>query len=178
MKEKVYTIHLEEWEETITGWLIDENEEQVLIHGLLVDYVFDGYSLIRKKFISKIVREGKEKDVELVTQLRQESHTIKDFQFGDTLFLLRWIEKNFGMVEFKDDEEGAMFIGTIRKIVRGDVLNLNFIDSKGEISKKFDYDFELNKIHILSFDSNYFNAIKLLWQNRSKGMRVSDDKKR
>jgi hypothetical protein len=178
MKGKYYTIHLKDWEENIRGWVIDENEDWLLIHSKSNDYVFDGFSFIRKKFIDKAERGEKEQEVELVSELRKESHRLKyKFKFGDIISLIKWIEKKFGMIEFRDEEEDTIFIGTIRKIIRGEILHLNSIDPRGKINKDFGYDFELNKIRVLSFHSNYFNAVKLLWRHRSSGNRISDNAK-
>lgn len=85
-----------------------------------------------------------------------------DFQFTDTIGYLKWCEKKFGLFEMQDDDEEALAYGKINTILGND-LTIDFITTKGHIIKKHEYIFEIDQIRVITFGSDYFEAIRLLY---------------
>lgn len=159
----VESFEIENWEEHRRGLTLAENTDWLLLHNIPVDYVLDGYILYNKKYITKRINGSEERFVERVLSLKQHISLIPEsFAFTDTIGFLKWCENKFGIFEFQDEDENALTYGTISKVV-GNELIVNFIDAKGIVEENFDYDFEINQIRSISFSSNYFEAIRLLW---------------
>ncbi len=46
-------------------------------------------------------------------------------------------------------------------------LIIDFIDSKGRVEENYDYEFEIDQIRTISFQSDYFYSIQALWMDEN-----------
>lgn len=163
----VESFEIEGWEHLQTGITLAENENWLLVKHIPIDYLIDGYKIYKKNFIKRRINSANERNIERVHILR---NTIiekpDDFEFSDTIGLLKWSQNKYGFFEFQDDEEDALFYGNIKSVI-GNTLLINFIDKKGEIDKEFDYEFEIDKIITIAFGSDYFHSIRVLWMDKN-----------
>lgn len=163
---QVNKYYLKDWKDPIMGRAIAENESWILVQYIPVDYVIDGYKILKKSFIDKIERTASEEKVERVIKLRRTTSTLPEgFYFGTTIELLNWIEKTYGLFEFQDSEEGAVMMGKVKQILEDNYLLIDFIGAEGKIVEDYDYEFEIAEIRTLTFETDYFNAIRLLWKD-------------
>ena len=163
---KIKNFHLKDWEDPITGQIISTNKDWILIHFIPVDYVLDGYKILKRSFIEKSGRGNFEKQRERVLKLRNHSLAeFPNFKFGTTTELINWIELNYELFEFNYLKEKSTYFGKVNRILENEILILDLIDPKGAVIEETEPDFEMNNIRVLSFDSDYFNAIKLLWKD-------------
>jgi hypothetical protein len=169
MTGQVIKYFLQDWDDPIMGQLVAEDPFWVLIRYIPADYCIDGYKIINKSFITETERTEFEERVEKVLRLRGHTPKVPEtFRFGDTLELLNWIERKYGMFEFQDADETAMFIGQMNTVLEDDYLLIDFIDATGQMDEDYDYEFEIAEIRTLTFDTDYFNAIKLLYKDTLK----------
>lgn len=163
----VQSFEIDNWEEVQTGLVITENEEWLLVKHIPVDYVIDGYKLYKKKFITKRSNDDNGKKIERVLSLKGEDTQIPNgFNFSDTLGLLKWIEEKYGIFEFQDDDETELFYGRINKVI-GSTLIIHSIHSDGTVENNYNYEFNLDEIRLITFLSDYFNSIRLLWMDEN-----------
>ena len=163
-KLKVETYKIKGWEDTVTGLVISENDDWALVQNIPEDYRLDGYTIYRKKYIKKTWRNEDEKRVEYLLGLQETKVAVpKSFEFGTDVEMLRWIEKTYGVFEFQDYDEEALFYGKINKIIKEKMI-IDMVKSDGSIEKKFDWKFSLKKIRAIAFDSDYFKAIVLMME--------------
>ena len=130
--------------------------------------MIDGYKVYAKTFIEK--REPIEKShlTEKVFKLRNiKVEKPKDFEFTTTIGLLRWSEQKYGQFEFQDEAEEELIIGKIN-YVKGDTLIVDFIKADGFIDQTYNYEFSINDIRAIGFETDYFNAVKLLREHFDK----------
>jgi hypothetical protein len=169
MTGQVFKYHLQDWEDPISGRVVLENEEWILIQYIPMDYFVDGYKIIKKAAIANTERTAYEEQVERVISLRGLSCQVPEhFRFAPILELINWVERKYKMFEFQDSDENVMYIGRINQVLEEEFLLIDFIDAKGMVEEDYDYEFELADIRVLTFDTDYFNAIKLLWQDNRK----------
>lgn len=162
---KVETFIIKDWEDAETGLIIEENEEWVLMKHIPVDYLIDGYKLIRKSAIEERVHSSIETNIERVLKLKKiNTNKPANFKFGDTLSLLKWTEANYEILEFQDDSESELIYGKLKR-VEGDDFTIDFINADGTVDPLFDYEFSLEAIRIIAFDSDYHQSIRLLYQD-------------
>lgn len=165
---KVERLKIADWEDEATGLLIAENEEWLLVRHIPVDYVVDGYKLYRKEFIEKRTHTSKEVPVERVLRLKGvgEEKPV-DFNFGDVGAMLKWCEEKYGLFEFQDFDQTQLFYGRINSMAEG-ILVIDMIKANGEEEKAYDYDFELDEIRVITFETDYFDSIRLLWLDEQR----------
>lgn len=161
-KLKVETYTIKGWKNTVRGLLISENKDWILVHHLPMDYELDGYKLYRKKFVKKRVSKKSEALVERVLRLRNTSiKQPKGFEFHKVSKTLKWCEKKYDLFEFQDHKQGQLFYGKINNLDKKQLI-IDSITKHGEIQEAFDYTFNLDKIRSITFETDYFEAIRLM----------------
>jgi hypothetical protein len=164
---KIESYNIKGWKETETGIVISENEDWILVNHL-VDYVLDGFKLYRKKYIKKRISGDSEKQIERVLKLKNKQvQKPKEFVFNDVIETLKWSEKKYGLFEFQDKKESELFYGKINRI-ENDILIIDMIKSNGQIEKEYDFLFSLKKIRSITFETDYFESIRLLMNDEIK----------
>ena len=165
---KVESFKIKGWKEKVTGVIISENENWILVNHIPVDYVIDGFKLYRKKFIKKRESIKSEKKIERVLNLKNKKlPELKDFSFNNTLETLKWSEKKYGLFEFQDKEETELFYGNINRTEK-DILIIDMIKANGQIETDFDFEFSLKKIRSITFETDYFESVRLLMIDEMK----------
>jgi len=159
---KVESYKIKGWKKREIGLLISENDNWILVKHIPVDYVIDGYKLYQKKHIKKRTTETQEKKIERVLKLKKENLSKpENFEFRNALEMLVWSEKSYGLFEFQDKKETELFYGKINS-TKKDTLIIDMIKSNGKIEYNYDFNFSLDKIRSITFESDYFKSIQLL----------------
>lgn len=159
---KVETYKIKSWKEKETGLLIAENEDWILTKHIPIDYVVDGYKLYQKKFIKKRITTSQENQIARVVSLKNiETAIPADFKFENILNTLQWCENTFGLFEFQDKDQSASYFGKINTI-HDDMLTIDLIEDSGLIAPEYDYEFSIENIRSITFDTDYFQSIRLL----------------
>ena len=166
---RIEYVRLAGWETDKVGLWVAENDEWLLLRHIVVDYLVDGYVLLAKAHIVSRKPGRHREQLEQVLRLKNvKAEAPAGFKFRNPTKMLRWVEQQYGLVEFKDEEESA-FLGWVQK---ADPVHfwLNFLNVDGtvDVSDGEDKPFVLSEIQIISFDSDYFRSMKLLWQHRQQ----------
>lgn len=149
--------------------VLAENEDWVLVMDIPNDYATDGYRVYRKEYISSRYTKEEENAIANVLSLKGIRAEMPDnFQFDTALALLQWSEKEFGIFEFQDDSEDEVFFGTLNKVLNADRFIIDMVLADGGVEVEYDYEFELDEIRFISFQSDYFNSVLLLKDNKEK----------
>lgn len=165
---RVEKYQLKDWEDSEQGLLITENEDWILVKHIPTDYLIDGYKLYRKEFIAERSRADEEEKVEKVLSLKKvKQEAPKGFEFRDAIGYLKWLETTYGLFEFQDDDDTELFYGKINR-VEDQALIIDMIKTDGSVEADYDYEFELNEIRVITFETDYFNSVRLLWQDQLK----------
>ena len=151
------------------GLWLAENEDWILLREIPVDYVVDGYVMLAKAHIVSRKPKRGYKQVEQILKLKGvKSELPPNFQFLGTTEMLRWIESQYGLIEFADEEE-SVFLGLVAK---ADTVHLwiDFLTPKGIMDKSNGEDKPhlLSEIQFIRFDTDYSNSLKLLWQHKQR----------
>ncbi len=163
MKVEIFKIN--GWKDLETGLLIDEIENWILVKHIPIDYVIDGFKIYNKKFIEERLHSDKEKQIEKVLRLKGiKVETPVDFKFHDTEGQLKWVEDKYGVFEFQDDDESEVIYGRINRVMN-DTMVIDMIKSDGSVETNYEYEFDLNEIRAISFETDYHQSICLLWKD-------------
>lgn len=164
---KVETYKIKGWKDQMMGVIIKESKEWLLVQEIEGDYHVDGYTLLRKSFIKKRRCKQWEKQVALVLDLHKHKPELKGFRFAKLPTMLKWIEKHHGIFSFQDKVEESIEIGKVEDVV-DNVLGLNFLLANGQFVDKHVYEYNMDKIRKVSFDTHYLNSLKLLNAHHKK----------
>ena len=165
---KVESYKIKGWKKKETGVLISENNDWILVNHIPVDYVIDGFKLYRKTFIKKRINGESEKKIERVLNLKNKNiPELNGFEFNNVLETLKWSEKKYGLFEFQDKGETELFYGKINR-TENDILIIDMIKSNGKIEENYDFEFSIKKIRSITFETDYFESIRLLMNDEIK----------
>lgn len=71
------------------------------------------------------------------------------------------LKTKFGFFEFQGDFEADLYYDKIRE-VKNNLLTLDMIKSDGEIEPDYDYEYDIDKIRVITFQPDYFVSVGLL----------------
>ncbi len=162
---RVERFEIQDWEEPQTGLLLAENEEWVLVKHIPVDFVVDGYKLYKKQFILSRSNGAEEQLIARVLKLKNETTALPErFEFQATADVLRWSQREFDLFEFQDEDETELFYGRINRLEKSDLI-IDMVLSDGTLEIDYDIVFDISAIRAITFGSDYFNSIRLLYND-------------
>ncbi len=160
---KIESYQISDWEDLETGVLLDENEDWILIKSIPGDYEVDGYKLLNKSYVEDRFETENSEIIQKVIALKEiEIKSPENFKFKNTLGTLKWLEDVYGCFEFQEEEEDELFYGVLDSF---DIesFSMDSIKSDGTIDLDFDAVFKMKDIKTVSFESDYFKSISLLY---------------
>lgn len=163
----VETYKIRGWQEDETGLLLFENDKWILVTHIPVDYQVDGFKIYHKKWIESRTSGEKEAHIERVLRLKGISLDVPEINLGNTQEILTQLELKYGLFEFQDGDGEELFFGKLNK-VNGDAFTINMIGSKGEISINYDFEFSFDEVRSITFETDYFQSIRLLMNDIMK----------
>ncbi len=144
----------------IAGILIDFNEEWALLKHNSVDYVIDGYIIIKNKNFDSWEYGPEEKFTEKILRLKGEQITPADsIPIDDLKTILTYLTKEYGLFSLETKSEKACYLGKLKSIDSKKLI-IKFLDTKGKWGG--DMTFRPNEIRTISFNNDYNNSLKLL----------------
>ncbi|CAL2083190.1 conserved protein of unknown function [Tenacibaculum sp. 190524A02b] len=159
---KIERYKIKDWEEEELGVFLDENEEWILVKSIPVDFQVDGYKLIKKEYIEERIAD-ENPVLQKVLELKNLTfENPENFDFKSTIEFLKWVEEKYGCFEFQDEIEDELFYGILKEVNK-ESFYIDSITSKGTIDLDFDVEFSIKDVRVVSFGSDYFNSISLLY---------------
>lgn len=163
----IETYKINGWEDDETGMLLFENDEWILVKHIPVDYQIDGFKIYHKKWVENRSSGEKEAQVERVIKLKGITIDRPEINLGNAKEILSQLESKYGLFEFQDDDGDELFYGKLNEI-NGDEFTINMVGSKGEIIEDYDYEFSFDEIRSITFETDYFESIRLLMNDNTK----------
>jgi hypothetical protein len=144
----------------IFGFVIDYNDDWTLLKYNPVDYVIDGYIILRHKNIEGFRREAKEKFRErVITLKKQHLSDLPDFPLTDLGTILSRLTKMYGIFQFDLKTEKACYLGKLKRLTKAK-LTIDYLNPKGLWTKSME--FRPGDIRTIEFDTDYINSLKLV----------------
>jgi hypothetical protein len=163
---KVESYKIKGWKERETGLLISENEDWILTKYIPVDYVVDGFKLYNKTFVKGRKSKRGEAQIAKVLELKEiQPNKPESFSFKSTIELLEWSEEKYGLFEFQNKDESDVYYGILSDY-KNDSVYIDTISMDGEVEETDYTKFKLNQIRSITFETDYFNSIRLLMNDK------------
>ena len=167
MTINIRNYELRDWEELITGVVLKENENWVLIHEIPADYSLDGYLLINKQQITDHFKDEETDQKELVLSLKKYQELLpENFELASVESMLKQIESQYQLIGVQDEEE-ILHIGTIQSIVANE-LRIHHIAADGIPDPSMVMPTFLTDIQTIGFGSDYLQSVSLLYKYRMR----------
>lgn len=143
------------------GYLLDCNKDWVLLKHNSIDYIMDGYIILKDKYITHYKRDSTDRFAEkLLDNKGFKPKKSEKIPITDIATILTYLTKNNKVFSFELKECGSVWVGKVRKI-DGDDL---YLDSLTPTAKwrKSSQPFNLKDIRVIEFDTDYINSLMLI----------------
>jgi hypothetical protein len=146
--------------EPIVGFVLKYNEHWILVRNIPVDYVVDGYFLVRNYRIKEVVRGDDEKWREKVVHLKlKKSKTLPKVKLSDLESILTSLTKTYKVFAIHKKEDDVCWLGRLSRIDDKSVI-IDDLTPKAKWRGKFMFTHE--EIRAVEFDTDYINSLKLV----------------
>jgi hypothetical protein len=147
---QLISIVFEDQKEVFTGFLIDWTEDWILLKNNPVDFIIDGYTILKNKNVKSIIQDDDYEFTERVIKLKGLKTSAEEIiPLHDLPSIINFLATNHEIFQIAKKSDKADFLGTEGKF-------------DGEMS------FKLNKIRVIEFDTDYINSLKLIVNEEKK----------
>lgn len=163
---QLISIEFEDRKEIFSGFLIDYTNDWILIKNNPVDFIIDGYVILKNKNIKSITRDGDNAFTESVIRLKGlKTNSDEIIPLRDLSSILTFITNKYGIFQIAKKSEKAVYLGKLIKL-DDEELVIDFLETRGKFGGELS--FNPNKIRVIEFDTDYINSLKLLVDEREK----------
>lgn len=163
---QLVTIEFEDKKDTFTGFLIDYSDNWILLKNNPVDFILDGFVILRNKRIKTVYRVPDYEFIEKVIRLKKSKTTTDAIvPLKDLITILNFISDKYGLFQIATKSDKAVYIGKVHEY-NDDELVIDFVNTKAKWDgKKY---FTPKKIRVIEFDTDYINSLQLVLESESK----------
>jgi hypothetical protein len=148
-----------------SGYLIDYNDEWVLIKDNPTDYVIDGYILLRSKYATEFKRGNAERFKQKILDLKGQKPKRKEIiPIENIETILAYLSSKFGCFLFYQRTNRACWLGKVNKI-KGTDLKIDYLNPRAIWSNTMPV-YKLGNIRVIEFDTDYINSLLLIANKR------------
>ncbi|MCA0432446.1 MAG: hypothetical protein LCH46_04195 [Proteobacteria bacterium] len=163
---KLISIKFTDRKTPIYGIVIDCSDDWTLMKYNPVDYIVDGYVIIRHKSIEGFCISSEEKFRHKVIKLKGIEVTKKDsIPLNDLNTILKYLTEKFGVFQFQTKSETACYLGRLKSLDSKHLV-IDCLDTNGKWDGQMK--FRPNDIRVIEFDTDYINSLKLVSGNKRK----------
>lgn len=158
--KQLISIKFEDKKLISTGFLIDYSSDWILLKSNPVDYVIDGYVILRNKNIKSVSRDEAETFTEKVILLKGLKIDDKNIiPLSDLTSILTFLNDKYEIFQLATKREKAVYLGKLIEISEEE-LTIDFLETRGDFGGEMS--FNPNKIRVIEFDTDYINSLKLV----------------
>lgn len=144
-----------------SGYLIDYNNDWVLLKYNKVDYVVDGYIILKNKHVLEFKRDESEKFRQKILDLKGHKPSDKEkIPIDNIKTILTYITDRFDIFQFNMRVDQTCWLGRVKKIV-GSELKIDYMTPRATWTNSMP-PFKLGNIRTIEFDTDYINSLKLI----------------
>lgn len=163
---QLISIEFEDKKEIFSGFLIDYTDDWILLKHNPVDYILDGYVILKNKNIKSFGRDQNAEFTERVIKLKGLRTNSEDIiPIKDLSAILHFLSEKFEIFQIATKRDKVAYLGKLI-MVNEEELIIDFLETKGKFGGEMS--FNPKKIRVIEFETDYINSLKLI---------VNDDKK-
>jgi len=157
---QLISIEFEDKKEIFTGFLIDWTEDWILLKNNPVDFIIDGYTILKNKNIQSINQDKDHEFTERVIKLKGLKTSAEEIiPLRDLPAILHFLSDQYGIFQLAKKSDKAVYLGKLIELNEKELV-IDFLGPEGEFEGEMF--FNLNKIRAIEFDTDYINSLKLI----------------
>jgi hypothetical protein len=161
---QLISIEFEDKKEVFTGFLIDYSDDWILLRNNPVDFIVDGYVLLKNKNVKGVHRDEDHEFTEKVIRLKGVKTNAEDIiPIKDLAAIISYLDKKYGVFQISKKSSKSAYLGKLIELNK-DELTIDFLDIRGEFGGELRFNPE--KIRVIEFDTDYINSLRLLIKDK------------
>ncbi len=155
---KLVTLEFSDMKEPFSGFLLDFSDEWILLKSNPIDYILDGFIVLRNKNLESITYNERNEFSEKVIRLKKIKLT-NDFilPISNLETILRFLNKKYGVFQLATKRKNVAYLGRLIEMTENEII-IEFLNTKGIFDGEID--FKCEKIRVIEFDTDYINSLK------------------
>ncbi|MFV8372628.1 hypothetical protein [Flavobacterium sp. LB2P74] len=163
---QLISIEFEDKKDVFSGFLIDWTEDWILLKNNPVDFIIDGYTILKNKNIKSIIQDKDHEFTERVIKLKGlKTSAEKIIPLKDLYSIMNFLANKYEIFQIAKKSDKAVYLGKLIEI-NEDELVMDFLGTEGEFEGEMN--FKQNKIRVIEFDTDYINSLKLIVDEEKK----------
>ena len=159
---QLISIEFEDKKDIFTGFLIDWTEDWILLKNNPVDFIIDGFTILKNKNVKAIIQDKDHEFTEKVIKLKGLKTSAEEIiPLTDLATIIRFLDNKYGVFQIAKKSDKAVYLGKLIE-VNEDELIMDFLGPEGIYEGEME--FKHNKIRVIEFDTDYINSLKLIVQ--------------
>ncbi|CAM3470839.1 hypothetical protein LL966_00225 [Flavobacterium chungbukense] len=159
-------IEFQDKKEIFSGFLIDYSDEWILLRNNPVDFILDGFVILRNKNIEAIHRDEEHIFTEKVIRLKGININTEDIiPIQDLNSIVNFLDRKYGIFQLAKKSSKAVYLGKLISLTEEELL-IDFLETRGKFGGELGFNPE--KIRVIEFDTDYINSLKLLVSENQK----------
>ncbi|MFB9076966.1 hypothetical protein ACFFLS_22860 [Flavobacterium procerum] len=159
-------IEFQDKKQTYTGFLIDYSDDWILLRNNPVDYILDGFVILRNKNIEAIHRDEGHIFTEKVIRLKGININSEDIiPIQDLSSILQFLDRKYDIFQLAKKSSKAVYLGRLISLSEDELL-IDFLETRGNFGGELGFNPE--KIRVIEFDTDYINSLKLVIPENEK----------
>ncbi len=159
---QLISIEFEDKKDIFTGFLIDWTEDWILLKNNPVDFIIDGYTILKNKNVKSITQDKDHEFTERVIKLKGLKTSAEEIiPITDLATIIRFLDHKYEIFQIAKKSDKAVYLGKLIEL-NDDELIMDFLGPEGDFEGEIV--FRLDKIRVIEFDTDYINSLKLIVQ--------------
>ncbi|SHN13546.1 hypothetical protein [Flavobacterium xinjiangense] len=157
---QLITIEFVDKKEIFSGFLIDWTEDWILLKNNPVDFIIDGYTILKNKNVKAIIQDKDHEFTERVIKLKGLKTSAEQIiPLTDLSSIIHFLANKYEILQIATKSDKAVYLGKLIKLKEEELL-IDFLGTEGQFEGEMS--FKPNKIRVIEFDTDYINSLKLI----------------
>jgi hypothetical protein len=157
---QLISIEFEDKKEIFTGFLIDWTEDWILLKNNPVDFIIDGYTILRNKHVQSIIQDEDHEFTERVIKLKGLRTSAEEIiPLKDLASIIHFLADRYEIFQIAKKSDKAVYPGKLIAFDEEELL-IDFLGADGKFDGEMS--FKPDKIRVIEFDTDYINSLKLI----------------
>jgi hypothetical protein len=157
---QLISIEFDDKKEIFSGFLIDWTEDWILLKNNPVDFIIDGYTILKNKNVKSIIQDKDHEFTERVIKLKGLKTSAEEIiPLNDLSSIINFIANRYEIFQIATKSDKAVYLGKLMELNEKELL-IDFLGTEGKFEGEMS--FKQNKIRVIEFDTDYINSLKLI----------------
>ncbi|MFV8378253.1 hypothetical protein [Flavobacterium sp. LB3R33] len=163
---QLISIEFEDKKDVFSGFLIDWTEDWILLKNNPVDFIIDGYTILKNKNVKSIIQDKDHEFTERVIKLKGLKTSAEEIiPLKDLHSIITFLAKKYEIFQLTKKSDKAVYLGKLIDLNEKELV-IDFLGTEGKFDGEMS--FKQNKIRVIEFDTDYINSLKLIVDEEKK----------